>query len=397
MSQLYKFSHNEDRNDLEELQKALGGSQLRKPETFGGSLQDPNKNTIHFDSFTTHTPPDVTPNTMIVAVLGITQDTASPEEDGWFLSDFAAFHYLLRRFTKTQIWYHCLDLNALIETHTRYLHGNPFLDRKVVLDKEILASAQDDRAGQPLTRILDPNNLKNAFKKAIKEQCDQAAKANPPENVLVLMFGYGEADHKGMYIGGGKQSLLRREHFASAFKESPALITLLTTHCYSGGWTCWPDLNISTMAAAGESKRSRSWSKTGSSGRACGSIFTTAMIDKLVYSSATGRGITDPRNSDNEEEELTDQQEESYAELTEAVYENLLRGIDRRGMEHKITFGAQDDAWSMVWRQRTGYPLESYSTRWQSLPDWPKGTLIQASDCCFCVVCRGATHMSFFT
>jgi hypothetical protein len=42
-------------------------------------------------------PPDVQPNTRIVAVCGASDSKgwADPSKDGWFLSDFYLFHYLL--------------------------------------------------------------------------------------------------------------------------------------------------------------------------------------------------------------------------------------------------------------------------------------------------------------
>jgi hypothetical protein len=47
--------------------------------------------------FLTHSPPDLPPRHRILALLGTTdiEDQASPDEDGWFVSDFYLFHYLL--------------------------------------------------------------------------------------------------------------------------------------------------------------------------------------------------------------------------------------------------------------------------------------------------------------
>ena len=46
---------------------------------------------IRVPRFTTHTVPDVTVNTRVVAVVGIQQENAAPQVDGWFLSVFFAF------------------------------------------------------------------------------------------------------------------------------------------------------------------------------------------------------------------------------------------------------------------------------------------------------------------
>ena len=373
----YKFSHVEDPNDPAALRKAVERIELGKPASLGGRLREASNISRTFDIFTIHTPPDVTQNTRIIAVLGILQNDAALHLNGWFLSDFIAFHHLLRRCTKSQKWLHCLDLASLIRQHTRYLHGSPFLERKVVLNDERLECAQNAKDGHVLTEVK-PANLRLDFKKEVRAQCSQAAKAEPPENVLILIFGHGELKKKGIEIGSGRA--LEPAHLQSEMKGTNAKVTLLTTACYSGGWTCYPQFNISLMAAAGEKNVSRSWAKSGSSGRACGSMYTSAIIDKLIYNSATGRSVIDQRDEDDEEKPLTEQQEETYTAFASSVYYSLLNGIDRRGMEHQFSFGAQDDAWGMCWRERTGIPLDHYKNRWDELQDWPKDQTLHPGD-----------------
>jgi hypothetical protein len=48
--------------------------------------------------FLIHCPPDLPPRSRIVSLCGITDwgDGASPQKDGWFISDFYLFHHLLR-------------------------------------------------------------------------------------------------------------------------------------------------------------------------------------------------------------------------------------------------------------------------------------------------------------
>ena len=44
-----------------------------------------------FESFNTHILPDISANTHIIAVLGISPQAAGLDNDGWFLSDFLHF------------------------------------------------------------------------------------------------------------------------------------------------------------------------------------------------------------------------------------------------------------------------------------------------------------------
>lgn len=65
-------------------------------------FKDDQGRSIEVPRFTTHTVPDVTVNTRVVAVVGIQQEWAAPEVDGWFLSDFFAFWNVLKGMTCNQ-------------------------------------------------------------------------------------------------------------------------------------------------------------------------------------------------------------------------------------------------------------------------------------------------------
>jgi hypothetical protein len=69
------------------------------PSTYGGFGRDVGPlGGLGEKKFSTRCPPDVQPNTRIIAVCGISdiQGMANPSLDGWFFSDFFLFHYLLQ-------------------------------------------------------------------------------------------------------------------------------------------------------------------------------------------------------------------------------------------------------------------------------------------------------------
>ena len=252
----------------------------------------------------------------------------------------------------------------------------------MVLDENLLESTRVPEEGHVLHQT-QPSKIKMEFRKIVREQYLQAKETQPQEHILILIFGHGVFESKGIMIGSGTDNSKQfsQKMLKSELKGAPnAKVALLSTACYSGGWTCNPLFNISTMTAASASAESRSWAKSGSSGRACGSMFTTAMIDKFIQNSTTGRRVVDVRNEDDEEEELDEHQEQTYAAFCGSMYESVLKGIDRRGMEHKFTFGAQDDAWGMCWRERVGVPLEAFRSQWEKLQDWPKDQTLHPSD-----------------
>jgi hypothetical protein len=73
---------------------------LIKPAKFGGYGRQAglpgSANNLKDVEFSLRCPPDIQPNTRIVVVCGVNnyEDTASPSNDGWFLSDFYPFYHL---------------------------------------------------------------------------------------------------------------------------------------------------------------------------------------------------------------------------------------------------------------------------------------------------------------
>ena len=336
-----------------------------------GRLRNVDNKSREYGQFTLHTPPDITERTRVIAVLGVTEDPAPTGKDGWFVSDFFAFWNIFQGMTENQTWYHCLDLDSLVAEHSRYLHGNPYLQRKVVLDEKILA---ESKASKHPPQKVRADKLKLKTKTLITAECKASESAD--ETVLIFLFGHGDRNNHGIVLGRGDRSALKIAEFKSATKTLKTSVTLITTSCYSGGWTCNPQLNLSTMTAAGIDNVSLSWRFSGSTGRACGSMFTTALVQKLTRVGATSKRLGD----DVEDEDLTEAQEENYAEFTRTVHEHLLKGVDRRGYEHNLTFGAQDDAWTLCWRERTGIPLGQFNERWDNLEDWQKDPTLHPGD-----------------
>ena len=329
-----------------------------------------------YEQFNIHTPPDIIKRTRIIGVLGIVDDPAPTGKEGWFISDFFAFWNIFQGLTDNQNWYHCLDLDGLIAKHSRYLHGNPYRQRKVVLDADILATS---KKCQHAPQYIKPEVLKTKTKNLMTAECKAAETAK--ENVLILLFGHGDINNHGILLGSGHRPTLKIGEFRNATKAFEVALTMVTTSCYSGGWTCNPQLNMSTITAAGDENESLSWRFSGSTGRACGSMFTTAVVQKLTQIGATGKSLGGGDYDDEDDNlELSEYQEESYAEFTKTVHEHLLKDVDRRGYEHRLTFGAQDDAWSMCWRERTGIPLGRFKERWEDLEDWAKDATLHPGD-----------------
>ncbi|KAL8938990.1 MAG: hypothetical protein Q9216_003600 [Gyalolechia sp. 2 TL-2023] len=372
-----KFSGIGDPNDPKALADALAKIKIGKPESYGGVMRDPSNANVVFDSFDIHTPPDIPSNTRIVAVLGIINGQVNPTEDGWFLSDFMAFWHIFQGLTQHQSWFHCLDLDLAVQLHTRFLHGNPYKKRKVVLDNAIL---QQTKSARDQPQHFSETDLYHKFCAKLKDECEAAEKTGA--NVLVLMFGHGEQQNFGIYLGS-RPKPFKQSAFRYAMKGLNAQVTMLTTQCYGGGWTCMPAINFSAWAYAGKDRTSKSWRYSGSCGRACGSMFATAIIGELTLDPLTGKSLVDAYETEEEGAPpipLTEEQAETYTQLCGSVYKSLLLNVDRRGMTHGLSFTAQDDAWGICWSRRTGIPLAAYKKRWDDLPDWEADVTLHPGD-----------------
>ncbi|KAJ5533874.1 hypothetical protein N7527_000128 [Penicillium freii] len=324
------------------------------PQSIGGDGREPGAETREFRSFC---PPDVQPSTRIIALCGPNdwQDNASPENDGWFFSDFFLFHYLLQDThtfrSSNQLWFTCVDPKTQVSKYKEYVHGSTSGDRRVVLDETFL----------------------ERFLATLRSETQIAARENQP--VLVLIFGHGDTDRFGVAIGGRgspeNAPRLTREKFNSAIRTD-VNVSLVITSCYSGGWILkpmvgsplWPakKLNISGMTAVSYKEMSRAWASSQSCGRAGGSIYATAVFNALVNMSKP----SSPDSSDAtfDEDELTTSP--TYINLCSSVYE-AYKEHDPFYHIHGISFSAQDDKWDSEWRRRSGFPLVDYEKKWNEL------------------------------
>jgi hypothetical protein len=313
-------------------------------------------------------PPDVSPRTRIVAVCGITDidGTASPVIDGWFLSDFWMFNHLFRSApVANQIWLTSCSPKQLVERYGRYAHGNPFQERRVVLEERLLEAIR----GAGTLRVVEPRTLLERFVKTVEDECKEAIKAE--QNVLLLIFGHGDEGSYGVTIGSNSNTDFK-ELSAPKLKINrlkvaigKAQCTLLMTSCYSGGWAINPDLNLTVIATAGRTEASQSWNASLARGYS-GSIVASAIRDAILASE-----IEDEKNLGKPGMTYQEIQEtETYAEMGCLVHDHLKQS-DRFHDKHRISFAPQDDEWTKAWRERTGIPLAFFKAKWEELSILP--------------------------
>lgn len=347
----YRDYDNESRRAIAEIRSG-------KPSTYGGRFNDSTKSSQIFDEISTF---QYISKTRIVAVCCITDELgqANPAMEGWFFSDYFLFHHLLQGLGISQHWCtaeapHLLigTKNIYMETHTS--HVKSFVIRMV----------QNGKIGN--FTVFPRAELKTRFIRIVKSECD-AARANK-EAILILVFGHGDLTTYGITLGTGALNKLKISNLRSAIGGDDLAVTLLTTSCSSGGWSISPELNITTMAAAGPNAQSISWAASATLGRMCGSIWASAVLPALLEES-TSR-LTKEDVEEILPENANEEQQKTFSSFCRSVFEYLFKKVDRKAAEHDITFSARDDEWGMVWTDRTGFPLADYCKRYDQLENY---------------------------
>ncbi|KAL9585354.1 MAG: hypothetical protein Q9212_001585, partial [Teloschistes hypoglaucus] len=219
----------------------------------------------------TRNPPDVHPNTHIIGVLGLCdlghQRRASPQRDGWMVSDFYLWINVLDGMGKTQKWFTCEDPHTLLAKYGSeskipdyttdegtfehpqpegYLQGDPFEERTLVLSKKNI----DSMAGK-ITQSNHGTNLRDALLHQIEKTCKIAEAADEP--VLLMAFSHGDisdTDFGGLCIGTNPSSqneteLLTMKLLGKSLEKTPRVrVSMYTTPCYTDNWVFTPELKL---------------------------------------------------------------------------------------------------------------------------------------------------------
>ncbi|KAF2012232.1 hypothetical protein BU24DRAFT_465791 [Aaosphaeria arxii CBS 175.79] len=319
--------------------------------------------------FHTYTFPEFHKNSRVVAVCGVMNlDDADPEADGWLLSDFYLFNILLRGLGSKQTWLTTLQPSILVSKYKEYLHGNPYKDRRVVLNQDIL----DQNRLTPV-QLLSPDTAVNDCVEILRREAAEAKRKREP--LLVLLFGHGHQTTKAIIFGSiSKEEVwaevpLRAEK-ALYMSQVQSVIseglqwTMLSKSCYSAAWTA--NVNSTALTAASHLLESESWPESGSM-RYSGSVWMTKLLKALKDE------MKEPA-----EQELQSQSQghyvilnKAFSKFVEECHSVLATRVDRLADTHNLSFSTQDDEWSTSWGERTGIPLANFEERFLALPIRP--------------------------
>ncbi|KAJ5719790.1 hypothetical protein N7493_007368 [Penicillium malachiteum] len=343
-------------------------SSSQKPLVAGGHSRNPESLPSLFFSTTV---PVIHQDTIIVAATHPNIKTADPTNDGWFISDFYAFNFLLKGLGSRQTWLTAADPHKLVDKYGPYLHGNPYEDRKECLSHELL----EKKELTPVT-VVPTKQMIDRFLEEAKKGSEMAKQKGT--SLLLLVFCHGLPNFELLLDNGNLNKGLSRMRLKGVL-EFRAKVTLVTTACYSGGWAVNPDFNYTCMGAASAlndpSGQSNAWGESQSIGRSCGSVFATTLMqtlssaasplldkDEQIHLSITlgPEPFLQPNSPDQSQIII-------YNELCRSVWEVCEQRVNRLWDLQGFSFCAQDDAWEYSWTGRTGIPLDSFEKRWNTL------------------------------
>ncbi|KAJ5843372.1 uncharacterized protein N7525_001113 [Penicillium rubens] len=175
------------------------------PLVRGGHARQPDKLPSMFISSTV---PVVHENTIILGVTHPTLSTASPKDDGWFISDFYAFNYLFKGLGMQQTWLTAVEPAKLVKKYGSFLHGNPYEERKICLSQELL----DSDELSPVT-VVSPARMIDQFLIEARRASELAKRTSAP--LLLLIFCHGLPNFHLLLNNGDTQRGLSRPRLSS--------------------------------------------------------------------------------------------------------------------------------------------------------------------------------------
>ncbi|KAL1600713.1 hypothetical protein SLS60_007101 [Paraconiothyrium brasiliense] len=334
--------------DLQNLNLGPSGPKGREYKGMGTKTIDP-------AMFSARLFPGDIDNTRVLAVCGIPPEDSHPAEDGWFLSDFFAFKHVLSGLGKSQTWMTCVSPKNLVQEHNVFLHGNPYQDRKVVLNQDMV------RKGFGADIVVVPSsNLCDAFTKNLQQEAHEAKKNKQP--LMVLVFAHGKEEGGGWWLGPPGLRLFSRARFQGLVDQG-IQVSIISTACFGGQWVIDTTFNKTYLAAAGPIQESESWNGSKSCDRKCGSIYASALLKAWKQEADEAQGLLQKSAGPVTETEST------YHSFTGAVWDSLF-SLDRFAGQHDIRFSVQDEDWTAGWSARLGLPASAirFEEKWERLP-----------------------------
>ncbi|KUJ13748.1 uncharacterized protein LY89DRAFT_687123 [Mollisia scopiformis] len=338
---------------------------------------------------TTRSPPDVSASTHIIALCGTTdiRGMASPDLDGWMVSDFFAWKGIFKGLGASQRWMTCLDPVNLANRYENqypigpYIQGDPHEDnRAIVLSRPQISSALEDLEVLPDTGTT---TLRDAFLRCFRETYQAAGRSGGSVLLLITSHGDIEVSDGGLIIGLPepsdvttqleRSSLLTSEMLRDVINGLPPVrTTTFLTSCFSENWVItpnWAPHSDPVLAAAQKDEPSHSWDCT-TAGRFSGGVFSTYVLQELLKEAKVIEE-SESMPSTQDFKSMESPQERTWKQWCDRVRSLMARHRRRGEFFGSLPVFTATNGLELFWT-RSGYGLGRYLENWHKFPKLPK-------------------------
>jgi hypothetical protein len=300
--------------------------------------------------FITTTFPLIAENTIILGVCTSDLEASHPEEDGWFVSDFYAFNYLLHGLGSPQTWLSAVSPTDLLRRYGSFFHGNPYKPRHAVLTDTLL---NEGKITEPT--VLPRGSIREGVLSYLATLSELSHQTDSP--LLILVFGHRQDEDKSIIIEYDFHRLTKGEIITDQLTiedlrratSQAKHVSLISTACFSGGWTVIPDLNVTIAADASAEIASLSWLSSSNSGRRHGSIFASSALCFLTDQT----GLTEDMPT--------------FNSMYSLMVDNLSTCFKRFPETHEFTFSAYNNDDGGVFPSFSALPARDFEAHWNAL------------------------------
>lgn len=326
------------------------------------------------------TPPDVSPNTRVVGICGISSVRdengavpSDPSKDGWYHEQFYLLHQLLAEQGVQQKWITSVSPDCIVDNYSQLTYrkthfsayqeiGKTYTDidvadikgtRRIVLDRTMI-----QRGYMNDVKVVNPKSLRDELKATLDIEVQDGMEYREP--ILLIVIGHGYMKEGGIHLHNRTFSSEQMRLWTMGAVD----VTLVTPNPFTGregGWLVVPSRILMNHPLGSDPYAQRCLADDGR-GKSCGSVWMIEVLNSPAF-----KKLMAPRDSVDKKME-----EKLIPGLIDAVYDSLIGG---RVKFWGVDFDPETDAWEIDYRKRRGKPLYMLKESWYSLRSYSSDDL----------------------
>ncbi|OBT68174.1 hypothetical protein VE03_02400 [Pseudogymnoascus sp. 23342-1-I1] len=302
--------------------------------------------------FPTITPPDVTPNTRVVGICGISSVRdengavpSDPSKDGWYHAQFYLLHQLLMEQGVQQKWITSVSPDCLVDNYNQLTYPDTAGIRRIVLDRTMI-----QRGYLNDVKVVNPKSLRDELKDTLDIEVQDGMQYREP--ILLIVIGHGYMKEGGIHLHNRTFTSEQMRLWTMGAVDA-ALVTPNPFAVREGGWLVIPSRILMNHPLSSDPYAQRCLADNGR-GKSCGSVWMIEVLNSPAF-----KELMAPREPPDKKMD-----EKLIPGMVSAVYDALIGGSVKRS---GVDFDSGNDAWEIDYRKRRGKPLYMLKEAWHSL------------------------------